>query len=276
MLIKSYAKINFDLQILGKNDKGMHLLSSFAFPISLYDDIYLELNKSGKIRIECDNPEIPTNSDNICYKAVELLKERHPFVEGVNIKVIKRIPSMAGLGGGSSNAAAVLKGLNELLNLNLTRKELLELAAKLGSDVPFFIYNKPAMILGDGRRVKPLKWSGSPWILLVKPAGGVSTKEAYERFDKLAKKSVQYSIDYTNYKEAFEASRNDLEEGSEELCPSVAKLKEELRSRGLKCVRMSGSGSSVYALSESKKKLEAVQEEIKGHYPFIKIVHPVI
>ena len=276
MLIKSYAKINFDLQILGKNDKGMHLLSSFTFPISLYDDIYLELNKSGKVKIECDNPEIPTDKDNICYKAVELLRERQPFVEGVKIKIIKRIPVMAGLGGGSSNAAAILKGLNELLNLNLTRKELLELAASLGSDVPFFIYNKPALILGDGRRIKPLKWAANPWILIVKPAGGVSTKEAYKRFDKLAKKSVQYSIDYTDYQAAFEASRNDLEEAAEELCPSIAKLKAELGSEGLRYVRMSGSGSCVYALSESKKELEAIQEEIKGQYPFIKIVHPVI
>ena len=116
MNLKSYAKINFNLRIIGKND-NMHLLSSFAFPISLYDDIILETNNSGKIKIECDNPEIPLNQDNTCYKAIELLKKEKGFKEGVRVKIIKRIPTMAGLGGGSSNAAAVLKGLNELLDL---------------------------------------------------------------------------------------------------------------------------------------------------------------
>ena len=275
MNLKSYAKINFNLRIIGKND-NMHLLSSFAFPISLYDDIILETNNSGKIKIECDNPEIPLNQDNTCYKAIELLKKEKGFKEGVRVKIIKRIPTMAGLGGGSSNAAAVLKGLNELLDLKLGLKQLMNIAQQIGSDVPFFVRNKPAVILGTGERIKHLKADLDYHILLVKPRGGVSTKDAYALFDKTQEISVQKEIDYSDYRDAFIRSKNDLEEPAISLCPDIKKAIEDLHSLGLTMVRMSGSGSCVYALSKDRQKLMAIKEELKAKYPFVMVVHPLI
>jgi 4-diphosphocytidyl-2-C-methyl-D-erythritol kinase len=275
MNLKSYAKINFDLQIVGKKD-NMHLLSSFAFPISLYDDIILETNNSGKTKIECDNLEIPLNQDNTCYKVIELLRKEKGFKEGVRVKIIKRIPTMAGLGGGSSNAAAVLKGLNELLNLKLNPKELMGIAYQVGSDVPFFVRNKPAIILETGSKTKAVKADLNFHILLIKPRGGVSTKEAYNLFDKTQEISVQKEIDYSDFKTAFEQSKNDLEEPAKSLCPDIRNVIKDLQDLGLTMVRMSGSGSCVYALSKDRQKLMVIKEELKTKYPFVMVVHPLI
>ena len=278
MNLKSYAKINFYLHV-GQKEGDLHNIASFAFPISLHDDITIEIEKSGKTIIECDKEEVPCNEDNLCYKAIEVLKKKMNIKWGFKIRIIKRIPMMAGLGGGSSNAATVLRGINDLLGLGLTTKELIEIGKEVGSDVPFFILNKPAEIRGVGDKLRRIKAPLPFWVIIIKPEGGVSTKEAYRLFDE---KKQETSIDVYdllkegNYQEAFLKSNNDLEEGSKKLCPSISEVEERLSKYGLQYVRMSGSGSSVFALSSNRKELMDIQKELQDVYPFVCVVHPLV
>lgn len=279
MIVKSYAKVNLGLKILGKSENGMHLINSVAMPVSLFDDVIVNLNNSNKIKISSDQKDVPINQDNICYRAIKALQEKHPFQKGVDVKIIKRIPMMAGLGGGSSNAAAVLVALNELLDLKLTKKELADIGIKVGSDVPFFIYNKLAVIAEDGSKIIPIKTPLKLNLILVKPSGVVSTKEAYDAFDKSPIKSLQYRVrehlENANYAALIKDCFNDLEAGAKILCPEINEVERVLEKEGFDYVGMSGSGSCVYALSQDKDLLKACEEKLKNKYPFVKIVHQI-
>ena len=184
--LKSPAKINLFLNVLKKRPDGYHEIETLFERISLRDEIVLSSIKSG-IQIRSDSRQIPKGPGNIAYRAAKLLKDTFHVRTGIAIKIRKKIPVSAGLGGGSSNAATVLLGLNRLWKLRLSRRKLLRLAARLGSDVPFFILEMP-FALGRGRG-GILKKISAPrvklWHVVVKPPFGISTKKAYEALSGL-------------------------------------------------------------------------------------------
>lgn len=183
--LKSPAKLNLYLKILNKRKDGFHNLQTVFEKIALCDRLTLKENLSGRINIFSSSLDCPSDRTNLAYRAAALLKKAAGVKSGVDITIEKNIPVESGLGGGSSNAAVVLKGLNRLWGLGLSRKELLGLAEKLGSDVSFFIYDD-SFALGEGRgeRIVPLKGVKPFWHIIIVPKVKISTVEAYRRFDQ--------------------------------------------------------------------------------------------
>src|SRR5258708_34872506 len=180
------AKINVYLRIIGRRSDGYHLLDSLMIPVSLYDEIQVRIDEgSDGIALTCSDPAIPADETNLAYRAAALLCHECAVTPTIRLSLHKRIPAGAGLGGGSSNAAAVLKSLNTLLTLGLSEERLCQLGARLGADVPFFIPCRPARVEGIGEILTLVPPLSHRWLVLVIPPFGVSTPWAYQQFDEL-------------------------------------------------------------------------------------------
>ena len=177
LMLKAYAKINLGLKILSRDEKdGYHVIDMVTLPIELHDRIEIEiLPDDYDTIITCDDRSLPTDESNIVYKTLKVLNEKYPIKKKLRIHIHKIIPVCAGLGGGSSDAAAVLVGLNKLLKLKLSIQELCELGAKVGSDVPLCILNKPARVTSKGEQVETISSKKTFKVLLVKPGVGLSS-----------------------------------------------------------------------------------------------------
>jgi len=242
MQILAPAKINLSLRILGRRPDGFHEIETLMAPISLFDEITIAPNESG-IRFQCD--EAALVNDNLVVRAAELFFEKIKTKPAVAITLKKKIPYGAGLGGGSSDAAATLLGLNKFLEADLKQEELVELAAKVGSDVPFFIYQGPAMCRGRGEIVSPTKINGLLSLLLLKPEFSVPTPWAYSRWkDSREIPNVSYSAQEFNGVQFT----NDLERPVFEKFVFLAQAKTWLQKQPEVAVAlMSGSGSTFFA-----------------------------
>src|SRR3954469_21339572 len=183
MQVLAPAKINLSLKVLGKRADGFHEIETLIAPISLCDTIDIE-KQNRWIDFSCDDPTLPGGDENLVVRAAKLFLEQAKIKSGVSIKLEKKIPHGAGLGGGSSDAAAMLRALNELFETNLSREELGKIAAEIGSDVPFFLFNSAAVCKGRGEIVEPAKLKSKLSILLLKPAFGVPTAWAYSRWEQ--------------------------------------------------------------------------------------------
>ena len=274
----SNAKINLNLMITGIDDKGYHLLYSVVAPIDLYDEIEIELTEDNKITLTCDDKKIPTDDKNIIIKCIKELKKVKDFSNGLKINLTKRIPTEAGLGGGSSNGATVLKGLNEMLNLGLSNEELVEIGAKVGADIPFFIYNHLSLMEGYGEKITLIdKKDFNPYIVLAKPDGGINTKEAFYLYDNMIK-TKEYTpfvlhkiISCNNKKEIGELIKNDLQRIANTKVPEIEKISKIMVEFGAEGSCMSGSGSSVFGLFYEKDKAIKAMQELQKEYNFVKI-----
>lgn len=254
--VSSSAKLNLYLEILDKRPDGYHNLRTVFERISLNDTLTLKEIDSPEIRIISDSKDIPCDSRNLAYKAAEILKEDFGIEKGLEIRIKKIIPVGAGLGGGSSNAASVLLGLNRLWRLGLSRGRLLGYAAKLGSDVSFFIYNCPyALGTSRGEKIRPLKsWKKRLWHILVVPKINVPTKEIYQEFDKGRGLNPDAGTDPGACPNIKAMLFNRLEEAAFRRYPQVREVKEILlKEAGLENALMSGSGSAVFGLVDSRK-----------------------
>lgn len=267
--ISSPAKLNLFLEVLGKRPDGYHTISTIFERVSLADEIIIKQLDESCIKINSDSKDIPEDSRNLAYKAASLLREDLGIRKGVTIRIKKRIPVGAGLGGGSSNAASTLLGLNRLWNLRLSRKKLLEYGSKIGSDVAFFLYNS-AFARGSlrGERISPLKnIKRKFWHIVIVPDISVSTKGIYRELDRLGRNSL--NVDKRRCRAFGAGSRgleidkilfNSLEEITFKKYPKVKELKESLIAHGVKNVLMSGSGSAVFGIVNSRKEgLEAAK-----------------
>lgn len=274
----SNAKINLNLMIQGIDDQGYHLLYSVVAPVELYDELDFEFNGSGDVSLECNNNKIPTDDKNIIIKCIKELKKIRPFSKGLNIKLTKNIPIEAGLGGGSSNGATTLLALNEMLNLDLTKEELVEIGLKVGADIPFFIYNRLALMEGRGEKLTLLNNNEfKPYILLIKPNQGVSTKEAFYLYDNMIK-TKEYTppilhklIEENEVKNIKELIKNDLERTAKMLVPEIEKISEILVDLGVDASCMSGSGSCCFGLFFDKQKAIEAYEKVKDLTYFVKL-----
>lgn len=272
----AYAKINLTLDVTGVLKNGYHSISSVMQTISLYDEIWVEKNQAGEIKLFSEGgtfaEDMPLDESNTCRKAaVEFLRHIRA-TEGVDIHVRKNIPSQAGLGGGSSDAAAVLRLLNRLYEADLSYDELRKLAAKVGADVPFLITGGCALCEGVGEAITPVETGLTDYVLLAKPDFGISTPEAYKLFDK-KKLPFGTSTETVVNSDSFAGLlSNDLEKAVAN--PKIEEIRQKLISLGASDSLMTGSGSCVYGLFEDKKAAEAAAKELSD-YPFLGVYKPV-
>lgn len=281
MLIKSYAKINLYLKIGKRLKNGYHNLESLMLPIKLHDDISFEKIDEDKIVIESSNKNLE-NTNNLAYKSAMLLKNKFKIKKGARINITKNIPLAAGLGGGSSNAAAALIALNKLWKLKLSQKKLLTLALEIGSDVPFFISGKTALVGGIGSKIKPLKKSPSLNVVLVNPGINVSTAWAYNEFDKSIKRlKIKKTNKAKNMKELIKALRKkDMKKISENVYNDfsiiagkkhkiISDIKMDLKKNGALSSMVSGSGPTVFGIFNNIYEARGAYYKIKDNYPFV-------
>lgn len=251
---RAYAKINLTLDVLSRRADGYHELATVMQTVDLYDTICLAASADESVQMLCDRPEL-SNNENLAVRAVQLVRQRLDLKQGVVLELHKRIPMAAGLGGGSSDAAAVLLALQKWWHLPLSTDDLLEMASALGSDVPFFLTGGLALCEGRGERVKPLAphWPASMrWLVLVKPALAVSTATVFgslpasDYSDGSHSRALCAALE--ERREPLPADlHNGLERGVLERYPEVARAREELFATGAELVRLSGSGPTLYA-----------------------------
>ena len=282
------AKINLYLEIIGDRSDGYHELAMILQSIALADRLTLRANGIEQIRVRCDDPQVPTDQSNLAYVAAALMAKQFPqlFAQygGVDIAIEKRIPMGAGLAGGSADAAAVLIGIDLLWNLGLTQIELQELAALIGSDIPFCIAGGTAIATGRGERLSPLPSLEKLYVVLAKYRSiAVSTPWAYKTYrqqfghtyladaDAQSRRKQQVrsgalfsAISQRDGKRIGELLQNDLEKAVLPAYPQVAQLRQTLSNLETLGVMMSGSGSTVFALVESQANAEQVQQQLRS------------
>ena len=254
LTLKAYAKINLGLEVLGKRPDGYHEVAMIMQSVSLHDTLTLSLQDT-EITLSCNQPDLPCDHSNLAYRAAELLRQEFGATPGVHIELTKRIPLAAGLAGGSTDAAAVLKGLNRLWRLALSPAELEQLATRLGSDVPFCLRGGTSLATGRGEILTPLPDFPGHGVVLVNPPLQVSTAWVYGNYRGVAVNrrgdisSLRRSIEQQDFSAVAGAVFNDLETVTIPAYPQVAAIKEQLLQAGAAGVLMSGSGPTVFALT---------------------------
>lgn len=264
----SPAKVNLHLQVTGKRRDGYHNLKMIMVRVSLFDEINLTLKREG-ISLSCSGaPLPPPGVDNIAWKAAHDFIEKKKLNTGVHIEIKKRIPIGGGLGGGSSNAAAVLKGLNKLTGNPAGTDELMKIGLKLGADVPFFIFEKPALAEGIGEILHPVSNLPKMGFLLINPGEEISTKSVFENINlRLTKRDKNLNIATFDYdlSKVVSILHNDLEDVTLKRYPEVGKVKDILASSNALGTLMSGSGSTVFGIYKDRQTAEKDALKLKGY-----------
>jgi 4-diphosphocytidyl-2-C-methyl-D-erythritol kinase len=257
MKLKSFAKINLGLEVLGKRPDGYHEIRTLFQAVDLHDVLELSPLGSGSIRLEGDDPSIPWDGRNLIYKAALLLRERTGAVAGVRIRVSKRIPAGAGLGGGSSNAAVALHGLNLFWGLGLDKKTLADLAGRLGSDVTYFLEGGLCLGRGRGEAVLPLDDLPRTHGVIVLPPVVSLTAEVYRNYQPiLTSEDKDSKISRFLQSRELGSLENSLERTVFRLYPQLQDIKRFFQSRGAVLSLVSGSGSAVFGLFRSRNEAE--------------------
>ncbi|MEL6496573.1 MAG: 4-(cytidine 5'-diphospho)-2-C-methyl-D-erythritol kinase [Cyanobacteria bacterium J06623_7] len=282
------AKINLYLEIIGDRPDGFHELVMIMQSVELADRIDIQSSDTQDIYIYCDHPQVPQDETNLAYRAAKLMcdvfPEMHANYGGVSIRITKNIPVAAGLAGGSGNAAAVLAGINLLWKLGLTQPDLQDLAARLGSDIPFCISGGTAIATGRGEKLDDLQPLSDIWVVLAKYDNiSVSTPWAYKtyrqqfsdtyisdaegiksRTTNVSSGALVNAISQQNKVEIGKLLDNDLEKVVLPACPQVAELKEAFAAQDVLGTMMSGSGPTVFALCDSEAKAIATQQAVRN------------
>ncbi len=261
--IRSFAKINWTLDVLFKREDGYHEIRTIYQTISLHDRIRLT-GTTGQIEILTDNPAAPSDETNLAYKAALLLREATGARFGAWIEIEKRIPVAAGLGGGSSNAASALLGLCKLWQVEIDQSDLLMIAASLGSDVPFFLTGGTALGVGRGEEVYPLEETSAENLVIANPGVSVSTAAAYEKLSRLTRQKAARIIPLSliaakGILELPLAAANDFEPFVSAAHPEIAQLRRRLLELGASRAVMSGSGATVVGVFDNRKSCERAQ-----------------
>lgn len=265
--LKSYAKVNLTLHILGPRGNGFHEIDSIMQSVSLHDTLRLTEIEKG-IKVFCKDRRVPEGEKNIAYKAVQAFFALIEVGKGVEIVIDKHIPVAAGLAGGSSNAAATLFGLNVLFDTRISKVKLEVAAADIGGDVPFCLSGGRARVRGKGEVIQPMSPMADTWIVLVKPSFGIPVKLAYDEFDKVWAKKLRESKEPPSpvAPAPSEVLHNDLEEAVFKKYPDLAKIKERFIKLGAVGAAMSGSGPTVFGIAKSKEDGERLFEEMEKIY----------
>ncbi|HEY1169944.1 MAG TPA: 4-(cytidine 5'-diphospho)-2-C-methyl-D-erythritol kinase [Verrucomicrobiae bacterium] len=274
---QSHCKVNLILNILGKRQDGFHELETVMLPIPLHDTLTFERAGRG-VTLTCSEPSLPVDASNLVHRAASGFLTNAKMFDGVKIHLEKRIPMAAGLGGGSGNAAITLLGMNELFGQRLPENRLYDLAAALGSDVPFFLQKGPALAIGRGEKVQtlpPFKALQGCAMLLIHPGFGVSTAWAYQNLARFPEdlngragrsQELVNALNTADTEAAVKLFYNSLEAPVLEKHPILKMYQDFLEARGAFRAMMSGSGSTTFAVFPSKAAADAVIEEFKGKF----------
>lgn len=269
LTLKALAKINLGLDVLGKRDNGYHDVRMVMQTIYLYDNITLTKTKEAGIQLETNLSYLPVDENNIAFKAAKMLIDEFDIHEGVHIKLDKHIPVAAGMAGGSSNAAAVLVGINRLFGLGLNQEELMNRGVLLGADVPYCVMRGTALAEGIGEILSPLPPLPKCYILVAKPPISVSTKTVYDTLD--AKKIIEHpdidgvlaGLEQQDIRKIALSMGNVLESVTIEKYPVIEKIKDAMKESGALNAMMSGSGPTVFGIFEDRRLAEEAQQKLK-------------
>ncbi len=266
--LRSPAKINLFLKVIGKRTDGYHDLVSLMCCIGLYDRITLKTGAAA-LSVACDYPGVPEDSTNLAMQAARLFYTRYPTADRVAIEIRKRIPVGAGLGGGSSNAAVVLDGLNRHYGQPLSLDELSRMGASLGADIPFMLYKKPALATGIGERLRAYQGLSQGQVVVIYPGFSVSTARAYKKLNLgLTKCENQLKAFFLKQNGFLPAQHlcNDLETAVIPQYPEITAAKKRLLESGAQGALMSGSGSSVFGMFADSETARAAGRTLSRQY----------
>ncbi len=267
--LKALAKINLGLDVLGKREDGYHDVRMIMQTIHLYDRVEIKKTRSPHIHVETNLYYLPVNEDNLVYRAAKLMKDEFQIKEGVRIVLQKFIPVAAGLAGGSSDAAAVLVGMNRIFNLGLKQSKLMELGLKIGADVPFCIMRGTALAEGIGEKLTALPPMPKCPVLIAKPAISVSTKAVYEGlklYDGMEHPDidgVMEGIQQKDLKGVASHMGNILETVTIPMYPVIKDIKKLMMDNGALNAMMSGSGPTVFGLFPNEKEIRRAYDALK-------------
>ena len=264
MKFQSPAKVNLYLEVMEKRPDGYHEIQTLMQRVDLSDEVEICLGGRG-IELVCEGEAIPGKMENLACRAARSFFEEFGIEGNLQIHLKKRIPVGAGLGGGSSNAATVLLGLNDLLPPGGDRERLMALGAKIGADVPFFIFQKPALARGIGERLMAVSLPRPLWFLLLVPPFRISTAWAYTAYDRISRKKkepLQIKDSYPDVVDLLPIMQNDLESVALTRHAQIGRMKEELIAGGAKGALMSGSGPVTFGLFASKEEAQETERAI--------------
>ena len=266
---KAPAKINLGLDVLGKRADGYHELEMVMSSVDLADRLIMEELEEDKIIIETNKAFLPIDKRNNVYQAASIVKKRYGINKGILIRITKNIPVAAGLGGGSTDCAAALRGMDRLWQLGLTMPELIDIGMEVGTDVPYCIYGTTALISGKGEKVTPLRPMPQCWVVLVKPRLSVSTGKIFQEvdLDQLHHPDIQELSDAIlaeDYQRMIAAMGNSLESITIPKHPVVQQIKERMMKYGADVALMTGSGPTVFALCQKYSRAQRVYNALKG------------
>lgn len=269
LMLKSLGKINLGLDVLGRRENGYHDVRMVMQTVYLYDQITLTKTKKPGIALETNLFFLPVDENNLAYRAAKLLMDEFQVKEGVHISLEKHIPVAAGMAGGSSNAAAVLFGINRMFSLGLSTEELMERGVTLGADVPYCIMRGTVLAEGIGEELTPLPPMPKCYVLIAKPPISVSTKLVYEKLDSHEIEDhpdidgILEGLQEENLEKIASRMGNVLEKVTIEEYPVIAEIKDMMKEHGALNAMMSGSGPTVFGLFDNKEVARAAADKIR-------------
>ena len=267
--LKALGKINLGLDVLGRRENGYHDVRMVMQTVYLYDRIIMKKSKTPGIRLETNLYYLPVNENNLAYQAAQMLMDEFHIEEGVSIQLDKHIPVAAGMAGGSSNAAAVLFGMNRMFSLGLSQKELMERGVKLGADVPYCIMRGTVLAKGIGEILTPLSPMPKCYVLIAKPAISVSTKMVYEKLDSHEIEDhpdidgILAGLKAGDLKKVAGSMGNVLERVTVDAYPVIDQIKKMMIKEGALNAMMSGSGPTVFGIFEEKATARKAADAIR-------------
>ncbi|MFB0506459.1 MAG: 4-(cytidine 5'-diphospho)-2-C-methyl-D-erythritol kinase [Thermodesulfobacteriota bacterium] len=265
----SPAKVNLRLEVLRRRVDGYHEIRTILQRIGLYDKLRISVKGKQGISVITDSPRLPVDEENLAYRAASVLLQETKARVGIELHIQKEIPISSGLGGGSSNAASTLMGLNKILKLNLSKSRLMEIGARIGADIPFFIFERSAVATGIGEKLVPLEIRPSIWLVLVNPAWKVSTRWAYEGLSfRLTKRPIHIKLPpfFNDIGQVARILHNDLESVTIAEFPEIDAIKAELLSHGAVGSLMTGSGPTVFGLFPHNEEAGRAYRKLKDKY----------
>ena len=265
MIIKAFAKINLAIDVKKKDENGYHDIDMVTLPITLHDVLEMEqlISRHG-IFITSDDPSLICDEGNLAFKALKAMEDNFSFSKGYRIQIYKRIPMNAGLGGGSADAAGIIRAICKLYNMDAHNPKIIKVARSIGSDVPFCLLNKPARVLGTGENIIPLDSKLDYHVIIIKPHKGLSTKDVYEKYDTIPEEEREHpdisalieAIKIGDEQKMFENMKNGLYKPASLLCPVISGILNDFKKMGFPLYSMTGSGNACFALSKDLEQIE--------------------
>ncbi len=265
MIIKAFAKINLAIDVKKKDENGYHDIDMVTLPITLHDVLEMEqlISRHG-IFITSDDPSLICDEGNLAFKALKAMEDNFSFSKGYRIQIYKRIPMNAGLGGGSADAASIIRAICKLYNMDPHDPKIIKVARSIGSDVPFCLLNKPARVLGTGENIIPLDSKLDYHVIIIKPHKGLSTKDVYEKYDTIPEEEREHpdisalieAIKIGDEQKMLENMKNGLYKPASLLCPVISGILNDFKKMGFPLYSMTGSGNACFALSKDLEQIE--------------------